>query len=79
MIFWVTNDKGNVHSGTNGRRYLYGIRINNLAFAFQSSDEINNMTFYTYNIINKSGYVLNKTYMSQYVRPGYWAVLIMTA
>lgn len=68
MIFWVTNDKGNVHNGsTNG--VPIGIQINNLAFGFQSSDEINNMTFYTYNILNKSGAVLNKTYMSQYVDP----------
>ncbi len=68
MIFWVTNDKGNVHGGTAGGTPI-GIQINNLAFGFQSSDEINNMTFYTYNIINKSGAVLNQTYMSQYVDP----------
>ncbi len=68
MVFWVTNDKGNVHNGTSGGVPI-GIQINNLAFGFQSSDEINNMTFYTYNIQNKSNAVLNKTYMSQYVDP----------
>ncbi len=68
MVFWVTNDKGNVHNGTSGGVPI-GIQINNLAFAFQSSDEINSMTFYTYNILNKSGAVLNQTYMSQYVDP----------
>lgn len=68
MVFWVTNDKGNVHNGTSGGVPI-GIQINNLAFGFQSSDEINSMTFYTYNILNKSGAVLNKTYMSQYVDP----------
>lgn len=68
MVFWVTNDKGNVHNGTSGGVPI-GIQINNLGFAFQSSDEINSMTFYTYNIQNKSNAVLNKTYMSQYVDP----------
>ena len=64
MVFWVMNDKGNVHTASNGAPI--GIQINELAFAFQSSDEINNMTFYTYNIINKSGAVLHSTYMSQW-------------
>ena len=64
MIFWVMNDKGNVHTGTNGTPM--GVQVNALAFAFQSSDEINDMTFYTYSIINKSGTNFNKTYMSQW-------------
>ena len=64
MIFWVMNDKGNVHSASNGSPM--GIQVNELAFAFQSTDEINQMTFYTYNIINKSGSVLRNTYMSQW-------------
>ena len=64
MVFWVMNDKGNIHTSSNGSPI--GIQVNELAFAFQSSDEINNMTFYTYNIINKSGGALHKTYMSQW-------------
>ena len=64
MVFWVMNDKGNVHTSSNGSPI--GIQINELAFAFQSSDEINNMTFYTYNILNKSGIDLNHACMSQW-------------
>jgi hypothetical protein len=64
MVFWVMNDKGNIHTASNGAPI--GIQVNELAFAFQSSDEINNMTFYTYNIINKSGGALHSTYMSQW-------------
>jgi hypothetical protein len=67
MVFWVMNDKGNSHTNTNGQPL--GIQLNTLAFAFQSSDEINNMTFYTYNIINKSGVDYFKTYMTQFVDP----------
>lgn len=64
MVFWVMNDKGNVHTASNGAPI--GIQVNELAFAFQSTDEINQMTFYTYNIINKSGAILHDTYMSQW-------------
>ena len=64
MVFWVMNDRGNVHTASNGAPM--GIQVNELAFAFQSTDEINQMTFYTYNIINKSGSVLHSTYMSQW-------------
>jgi hypothetical protein len=64
MVFWAMNDQGNNHTASNGAPI--GIQVNELAFAFQSTDEINQMTFYTYNIINKSGSDLNKTYMSQW-------------
>ncbi|MFN8309440.1 MAG: hypothetical protein U0T73_05705 [Chitinophagales bacterium] len=67
MIFWVMNDKGNVHTATGGQ--AMGIQINALAFAFQSTDDINNMTFYNYGIWNKSGGVYNRTCMSQFVDP----------
>lgn len=59
------NDKGNTHTETSSQPM--GVQVNALAFAFQTTDEINNMTFYTYNIVNKSGASLNQTYMSQFV------------
>jgi hypothetical protein len=67
MVFWVSNDKGNVHNSTSGNPL--GVQVNSLAFAFTTADEINNMTFYSYNIINKGGSTLSKTYMSQFVDP----------
>lgn len=65
MIYWVFNDKGNAHTETNSQPL--GVQINTVAFAFQTTDEVNNMTFYSYNIVNKGGEVLQETYMSQYV------------
>ncbi|MCU0327898.1 MAG: hypothetical protein MUE53_02805 [Chitinophagales bacterium] len=67
MIFWVTNDFGNQH--TNSQGAPLSIQINNLAFAYATSDELNNMTFYKYEVINKSGVNYNQTYISQYVDP----------
>jgi hypothetical protein len=64
MIFWVMNDKGNVHTASNGA--AIGIQVNALAFAFQDVNIVNDMTFYTYNVINKSGATLNRAYFSQF-------------
>lgn len=64
-IWWVFNDMGNVHTETSGQPI--GLEIRAQAFAFSTNDEINNMTFYTYEIINRSSYVLRDTYFSQWV------------
>lgn len=65
MIFWVINDVGNEHVGPTGSPI--GVQLNCLAFAFATSDELNNMTFYKYDIRNKSNSTLQESYMSQYV------------
>ncbi len=64
-IWWVFNDMGNVHTETNGQPI--GLEIRAQAFAFSTNDEINNMTFYSYEIINRSTYTLKDTYFSQWV------------
>lgn len=67
MVFWVFNDVGNIHTESNG--VAIGAQVNALAFAFQTTDEINNMTFYKYEVINKSSNSLFQTYLSQWVDP----------
>lgn len=67
MIFWVYNDVGNIHTETGGE--AIGLQVNALAFAFQTSDEINDMTFYRYTLVNKGGNPLSQTYMGQWVDP----------
>jgi hypothetical protein len=64
-LWWVFNDKGNIHSESNGDPI--GLEIRAQAFGFSTNDEINNMTFYTYEIINRSTYTLTETYFSQWV------------
>ena len=61
-IWWVFNDKGNAHTETGGS--AIGMEIRAQAFAFATNDEINNMTFYSYEIINRSTYTLTNTYFS---------------
>ncbi len=64
-IWWVFNDKGNIHSETSGSPVGFEIRAQ--AFGFSTNDEINSMTFYSYEIINRSTYRLTETYFSQWV------------
>lgn len=64
-IWWVFNDMGNTHTETKGQPI--GLEIRAQAFAFSTNDEINNMTFYSYEIINRSTYELRETYFSQWV------------
>ena len=64
-IWWVFNDMGNVHTESQGQPI--GMEIRAQAFAFSTNDEINNMTFYSYEIINRSTYELRETYFSQWV------------
>ncbi len=64
-LWWVFNDKGNIHTETSGQPIGFEIRAQ--AFAFATNDEINDMTFYSYEIINRSTYRLTNTYFSQWV------------
>lgn len=61
-LFWVFNDKGNIHTETQGT--AIGVEVRGQAFAFKTNDEINNMTFYSYEIFNRSSFQLDKTYFS---------------
>ena len=66
-IWWVFNDMGNTHTESHGQPI--GLEIRAQAFAFATNDEINNMPFYSYEIINRSTYELRETYFSQWVDP----------
>lgn len=67
-IWWVFNDKGNAHTESKSENPI-GLEIRAQAFAFAMNDEINNMTFYSYEIINRSTFTLTNTYFSQWVDP----------
>lgn len=61
-LWWIFNDKGNSHTESSGASI--GIEVRAQAFGFATNDEINNMTFYSYEIINRSTYELTGTYFS---------------
>ena len=64
-MWWVFNDKGNIHTETGGDPI--GMEIRAQAFAFATNDEINSMTFYNYEMINRSTQTLTETYFAVYV------------
>lgn len=64
-IWWVYNDKGNIHSESQGA--AIGMEVRGQAFAFSTNDELNNMTFYNYQLINRSSYTLNNAYFGVWV------------
>ena len=65
VLFWVFNDKGNIHTETGGAGI--GLEVQAQAFAFQTNDAINNMTFYHYKVINKSSFQLDSTFFGVWV------------
>ena len=65
-LWWIFNDKGAAHTES-GSENPIGLEIRAQAFAFTMNNEINNMTFYSYEIINRSTFVLTNTYFSQWV------------
>ncbi|MDP1800461.1 MAG: hypothetical protein Q8L81_03865 [Bacteroidota bacterium] len=71
-LFWVFNDKGGAHTETQG--VPIGVEVRAQAFAFKTNDEVNNMTFYSYEIHNRSSFQLNQTYFTVWNDPdlGYY-------
>jgi hypothetical protein len=59
-MWWVYNDRGNIHTETDGASI--GMEIRAQAFAFATNDELNNMTFGNYTLINRSTYILQDCY-----------------
>ena len=71
-LWWVFNDQGNIHTETEASPL--GLEIHAQAFGFTADNEVNDMTFYNYKIINRSTLPLNDTYFGQWVDPdlGYY-------
>jgi hypothetical protein len=65
MLWWIYNDKGNIHSESQGDPI--GVEMQTTAFAFATNDEINDMTFYTTRITNRGFTQLKNTYFGQWV------------
>jgi len=63
--WWVFNDKGNLHTESNAP--AIGMEIHGQAFAFATNDEVNDMTFYNFELINRSTFTLTDTYFASYV------------
>ncbi|MBL7929074.1 MAG: hypothetical protein JNL47_06340 [Bacteroidia bacterium] len=66
-LWWVFNDVGNNKTETDSDPI--GLEIRAQAFAFKAPDEINDMTFYQFQIINRSTLAFNDVYFCQWTDP----------
>ena len=64
-IYWIFNDRGNIHTQTNSEPI--GMEIRAQAFAFADQTSINNMTFCNYVLINQGSQTLTQTYFGQWL------------
>ncbi len=67
MLWWVMNDRGNTHNGTDSEPI--GLEVQVTAFAGSGEGDLDNTTFYRYKLIYKGTDPLREAYMSLYMDP----------
>lgn len=67
MTFWIYNDAGGPHTLTQGNPILMEVQVQ--AFAFASNDEINDMTFQRYKLINRASSDIRDCYFAMWIDP----------
>lgn len=65
MTWYVFNDNGGIHTRTTADPIR--MEVQTMAFAYQTGDEVNDMTFYRYKLINKSAITIDSTFFGQWV------------
>ena len=68
MIFWIYNDAGGIHSESGSDNNIQ-MEVQVQAFAYETNDEINNMTFYRYKLINRALDQIDSCYFAMFVDP----------
>ena len=67
MIFWIYNDAGNIHTSSRGFPIQMEVQVQ--AFGYRTNDEINDMTFHRYKLINRATADIERTYFAMWVDP----------
>ncbi len=67
MIFWIFNDAGGPHQLTQGRQIKMEVQVQ--SFAYASNDEVNDMTFQRYKLINRADVDIRDAYFGLWVDP----------
>ena len=65
MIFWIYNDAGNIHAESQGDPINMEVQVQ--AFAYATNDEINDMTFQRYKLINRALEPVDSTHFAYWV------------
>ncbi len=67
MIFWIYNDNGNIHTQTNADPIQMEVQVQ--AFGYATNDELNDMTFQRYKLINRAIEPIDSTFFAMWVDP----------
>ena len=67
MIFWIYNDNGGIHGETQGNAIQMEIQVQ--AFSYGTNDEINDMTFQRYKLINRAIEDIDSTFFAMWADP----------
>lgn len=67
MIFWIYNDNGGPQTLSGPSTIQMEVQVQ--SFAYSTNDEINDMTFYRYKLINKAAEDLRDCYFSMWIDP----------
>lgn len=67
VVFWLYNDNGGVHGLTNATAIQMEVQVQ--AFGYATNDEVNDMTFYRYKLINKATDDIRDCYFAMWVDP----------
>lgn len=65
MLFWIFNDAGGFHTNSGGDASRFEFRVQ--AFAFDAGNELDHMTFYRYQMVNRGHSILDSTYIGLWV------------
>ncbi len=65
MIFWIYNDAGGIHTQTQGNAIQMEVQVQ--SFAYQTNDELNDMTFQRYKLINRAVEDIDSTFYAVWV------------
>jgi hypothetical protein len=64
FIWWVFNDKGNVKNMSNSQ--AIGMEVQTFAFAYTSTDFLNDATFFNYRLINRGALTLDSCFIATF-------------
>ncbi|MBK9271172.1 MAG: hypothetical protein IPM48_06215 [Saprospiraceae bacterium] len=67
MIFWIYNDAGGIHTNSNGDPIRMEVQVQ--AFGFRTADELNDMTFQRYKLINRAPQEIRDCYFAMWIDP----------
>ncbi len=65
MIFWIYNDGGGTHAESRGDPIQMEVQVQ--AFSYATNDEVNDMTFQRYKLINRAVESIDSTYFAVWV------------